>query len=90
MFAENLSCARYFMHAISFNPSDKYYFHFKEEETKRLSKLIGTKTHGRKIKIVCHSLPFGMLRNWWQHCHLIVDNQIDNLIHQITDLLDKS
>lgn len=33
-FAKSLLCAIYFIHAISFNPSSKYYFHFKEKETK--------------------------------------------------------
>lgn len=65
MFLENLLCVRYFMYVIFFNFLDKYYFYFKEEEIKRLSKLIGIKIYGRKIKIVCYSLLFGMLRNWW-------------------------
>lgn len=34
MFARSLLCTRYFIHAISFSRSGKYYFHLKEKETK--------------------------------------------------------
>lgn len=33
-FAKSLLCTKYFIPEMSFNPSGKYYFHFREKETK--------------------------------------------------------